>query len=76
MGEYGRRYIGVTNDILRRADEVHLVEAAYIDECIVTVGDDASCIGCRDKFLLRSEGHLTLCNGLIVSHQYRSCALS
>src|SRR3546814_13014659 len=72
MGEHGRRYIGVTNDILRRADEVPLVETAYIDESIVAVGDDASCIGSRDKPLLRYEDHPALRTAVVVSHQWRS----
>ncbi|MNN97356.1 hypothetical protein D3C81_2165050 [compost metagenome] len=76
MGKDRGGDVGVTNDVLRRADQVGLVETADINEVVIAIRDDASCIRCRDEFLLRSKGNLALRNRLVVSHLYCSYALS
>lgn len=62
----------MTNDVLRRADQVRLVETADLDEGVIAVRDDAPRIRCRDEFLLRPKGNLALRNRLVVSHLYCS----
>ncbi len=66
--EYGRRYVGVTHDVLGRTDQIVTFKAADFDKGIVAVSDHALHIGGGDEFLLRREGNLALCYGLIVAH--------
>ena len=55
MGKHGRRDIGVTHDVLWRADQIGPFKTADFDKGVVAVSDAPVNIGGGDKFLRRRE---------------------
>ena len=60
--------VRVPYQVVRAADQLFALEAADVDESIITVGDDAFEIGGGDQALLFREGALSLGDRLVVTH--------
>ena len=70
VGEGLRWHVGMTDQVVRLADELGLGEAADPHEFGIDVDDDASQVGPRDDRFIALQRELALGDGQVVAHLY------
>src|SRR5690606_33929741 len=69
MSEHRRRHVRMPHEVVRLADQFLARETAYLDECIVAVGDLAVEVSGGNQAVFGRKGSFSLSHGQVLAHR-------